>query len=140
MRGALHLLTPEDGGAFLSLIGEGRRWELPSWQRYFGLTPQVRPLAWLGELCHGPARGAARVAFTRPQAASRRWAWLPDPDEAGPVAVRAYLAAYGPATVDNFGRWLGAGTGRRPLRAAFAALGDALAAVEVDGERACAPL
>ncbi|MDQ7843361.1 MAG: winged helix DNA-binding domain-containing protein [Armatimonadota bacterium] len=182
MRGALHLLTPEDGGAFLSLIAAGRRWELPSWQRYFGLTPQVmihfreavrealdgapltreeliaalvrrrrlrhlgeglrsgwgtllKPLAWLGDLCHGPARGP-RVTFTRPEAASPRWASLPDPDEAGPVAVRAYLAAYGPATMDNFGRWLGAGTGRRRLRAAFAALGDALAEVEVDGERA----
>ncbi len=41
MRGALHLLTPEDGGAFLSLMAAGRSWERPSWQRYFGLTPQI---------------------------------------------------------------------------------------------------
>jgi hypothetical protein len=39
MRGALHLLTPEDGGAFLSVIAAGRTWERPSWQRYFGVTP-----------------------------------------------------------------------------------------------------
>src|SRR5438034_8015302 len=41
MRGTLHLLTPEEGGAFLSLIAAGRSWERPSWVRYFGATPQV---------------------------------------------------------------------------------------------------
>ena len=40
MRGTLHLLTPEDAGNFLSLMASGRSWELPSWQRYFGLTPK----------------------------------------------------------------------------------------------------
>ena len=39
MRGTLHLLTPEDGGAFLSLMASGRSWERPSWQRYFGVSP-----------------------------------------------------------------------------------------------------
>jgi hypothetical protein len=41
MRGTLHLLTPDEGGAFLSLMASGRSWERPSWQRYFGLTPDV---------------------------------------------------------------------------------------------------
>jgi DNA glycosylase AlkZ-like len=36
MRGALHLLTPEDAGAFLSLLGPDRLWE--SWRRYLGMT------------------------------------------------------------------------------------------------------
>ena len=36
MRGALHLLSPEDGGAFLSLMAADRLWR--SWQRYFGMT------------------------------------------------------------------------------------------------------
>ena len=40
MRGTLHLLRPEDGGAFLSLIASGRSWERPSWQRYFGVSPK----------------------------------------------------------------------------------------------------
>ena len=40
MRGTLHLLTPEDAGAFLSLIASGKSWERPSWQRYFGVTPK----------------------------------------------------------------------------------------------------
>jgi Winged helix DNA-binding domain len=40
MRGALHLLTPEEAGVFLSLMAAGRSWERPSWQRYFGVTPK----------------------------------------------------------------------------------------------------
>jgi len=40
MRGALHLLTPEEGAALLSLMAAGRSWERPAWARYFGLTPQ----------------------------------------------------------------------------------------------------
>src|SRR5437762_4158184 len=40
MRGTLHLLTPEDAGAFLSLIAAGRSWDRPSWQRWFGITPK----------------------------------------------------------------------------------------------------
>jgi hypothetical protein len=40
MRGTLHLLAPEDAGAFLSLLASGRSWERPSWQRYFGVTPK----------------------------------------------------------------------------------------------------
>jgi len=40
MRGALHLLHPEDAGAFLSLMAAGRSWERPAWSRYFGMTPQ----------------------------------------------------------------------------------------------------
>lgn len=41
MRGALHLLTPEDGGTFLSIIAAGRPWQRPSWQRYFGMTTKM---------------------------------------------------------------------------------------------------
>src|SRR5213593_982771 len=44
MRGTLHLLTPEDGGAFLSLIAAGRSWERPSWQRYLGVTTKSMDL------------------------------------------------------------------------------------------------
>src|SRR6478609_6727311 len=39
MRGTLHLLTPEDAGACLSLLAAGRSWERPIWQRYFGMDP-----------------------------------------------------------------------------------------------------
>jgi hypothetical protein len=38
MRGTLHLLAPEDGGIFLSLIADGRPWERSAWQKYFGIS------------------------------------------------------------------------------------------------------
>jgi hypothetical protein len=38
-RGATHLLTPEDGGAYLALRAASRMWELPSWQSFYGLAP-----------------------------------------------------------------------------------------------------
>ena len=183
MRGALHLITPREGAAFLSVIAAGRSWERPSWQRYFGLTPEkmvrfretvrealdgttlsregivaavaadpalesladelrsgwgtlLKPLAWQGDLCFGPSEGN-RVRFTRPQDASPKWSGLPNPEEAMPMAVAAYLRAYGPAAPDAFGRWLAGGWfPRRRLKAAFAEMGDRITEVEVDGEAA----
>ena len=38
-RGATHLLTPEEGGAYLALRAASRMWELPSWQEFYRLTP-----------------------------------------------------------------------------------------------------
>lgn len=182
MRGALHLLTPEEGGAFLSLMAAGRSWERPAWTRYFGMTPQrierlraavrevldgrvltreqlvsevtnrrgladvgealrsswgtvFKPLAWQGDLCFGPGRGN-RTTFMLPEAASARWAGLPDPEEAAPIVVAAYLGAHGPASLDAFGRWMAGGWfGKRRLRSMLDGLGDRLAEVEVEGER-----
>jgi hypothetical protein len=152
MRGALHLLTPEEAGAFLSVLGFDRSWE--SWRRYFGKTAKrmdvlrsaicealegapltrvelaervmtrrglrpvgealrsnwgelLKPLAWHGDLCFGPSKGG-RVTFTRPEAASSGWAGVPDPDDAAPITIAAYLGAYGPATLDGLAAWLGA--------------------------------
>src|SRR5262245_45751029 len=34
-RGATHLLTPEEGGAYLALRAASRMWELPSWQDFY---------------------------------------------------------------------------------------------------------
>ncbi len=183
MRGTLHLLAPEDAGTFLSLIAAGRSWELPSWQKYFGVTPKqldalrevvrdtlhgkaltrgelidavtarrgfghlgdalrsgwgtlLKPYAWQGDLCFGPSQGN-RVTFTTPRSASSRWAGVPDPEEAAPAAIAAYLRAYGPANADAFGTWIGqARIGKWRLRAWFEALGPRLAAVDVGGERA----
>jgi hypothetical protein len=42
-RGAVHLMTPSDGGAYLALRAAGRQWELPSWQSYYELTPSDWP-------------------------------------------------------------------------------------------------
>jgi len=180
MRGTLHLLTPEDGGAFLSLIAGGRSWEGPGWQRYFGVTTKsmdhlrevvrealdgtvlsreelvaavtarkelghlgeglrsswgtlLKPLAWQGDLCFGPSRDG-RATFMRPEAASSRWAGVPDSEEAAPAAILAYFGAYGPTTAEAFLTWLG--FGKRRLRAWFDELSDRFVEIEVDGERA----
>jgi hypothetical protein len=96
----------------------------------------LKPLAWHGDLCFGPSRGS-RTTFVRPEDASSRWSGLPDPDEAAPAAIVAYLRAYGPATFDAFGNWLAGGYfGKRQLRTWFSALEERLAEVDVDGERA----
>jgi hypothetical protein len=183
MRGTLHLLTPDTGGAFLSLMAAGRSWERPSWVKYFGMTPAqmerlrgvvrqaiderpltreelieavgrrrgfkgvaeglrsgwgtlLKPIAWQGDLVFGPSVGT-RVTFSTPQAASNRWAGLPEPDEAAPIAIRAYLGAYGPATVEAFSDWVSGGWfSKKRMRTWFADLGDALTQIEVDGEPA----
>jgi hypothetical protein len=43
-RGATHLVTLEDGGAYLALRAASRMWELPSWQNFYGLAPSDWPL------------------------------------------------------------------------------------------------
>ena len=52
-RGATHLLTPEEGGAYLTLRAASRMWELPSWQSFYSLTPSDWP----------PLREAVREAL-----------------------------------------------------------------------------
>ena len=39
MRGTLHLLTPDEAGAYLALMAAGRSWEKGSWVKTFGVTP-----------------------------------------------------------------------------------------------------
>jgi hypothetical protein len=182
MRGTLHLLTPKDAGALLSLMAAGRSWELPSWERYFGMSAKhwellrpaardalhgktltreeliaavvaqrglahlgealrsgwgtlLKPLAWQGDLCFGPNRGT-RVTFVRPEAASAQWMGVLEPDEAAPLAIVAYLRAYGPATITNFRNWLSRGrVSARQIRKWFEALGDRLAEIDVEGDR-----
>src|SRR4051812_22345062 len=34
-RGAMHYMSPEDGGAYLSIRCAGRQWELPSWVEFY---------------------------------------------------------------------------------------------------------
>lgn len=42
-RGATHLMTPQDAGAYLALRASSRMWELPSWQSFYELTPSDWP-------------------------------------------------------------------------------------------------
>lgn len=182
-RGATHLMTPEDGGAYLALRAASRMWELPSWQSSYGLTPSdwpilreavrealadgpmtrdelgaavtarpkfrhlgfafterswslLKPLTWQGDMSFGPPRDG-QATFQRLDS-NPRWAGVPDLDEAGIRAIEAYFRAYGPATADHVHYWLGngLGAGRKRIRSWFAALGDRLAAVDIDGESA----
>jgi len=112
--------------------------------RFTGLEDRLRsgwgqvlkPLAWRGVLCHGPAQGN-RITFAHPARQYPQWRERPDADEAAPRVVAAYLGAYGPATPEVFDRWLSVGSSSRPrLRGWFAALGDALTPVDVEGETA----
>jgi hypothetical protein len=91
----------------------------------------LKPASWLGLLCHGPADGN-RVTFTSPAT------WLPGwtpvtSDEAGPRLLLSYLAAYGPATLEDFGQWLFRSAKPSLLRGWLAAARAELSEVEVDG-------
>jgi hypothetical protein len=90
----------------------------------------LKPSARRGDLCFGPNRGR-NVTFVRPD----RWLRLRglprlDQEEARQELVRRFLAAYGPATPDDLGRWLGLRVG---LKRMLQALEDELVEVEVAG-------
>lgn len=95
----------------------------------------LKPASWLGLLCHGPSDGN-RVTFTSPAT------WLPGwrpvtAEEAGPRLLRDYLAAYGPATLEDFGQWLFRGVAKVSLlRGWLSAARDELSEVDVDGRTA----
>ncbi|MGK5629426.1 winged helix DNA-binding domain-containing protein [Streptomyces sp. URMC 123] len=93
----------------------------------------LKPLAWTGRLCHGPGEGG-RATFVAPTAHLPGWRGVPEPEEAAPAAIAAYLRAHGPATAEAFDAWLIRGLSRKAaLRSWFAGMDDRLATVEVDG-------
>jgi hypothetical protein len=96
-------------------------------------TP-LKQSASLGHLCFGPSRGQS-VTFVNPRKWLRRWRAV-DPDDALREVARRYLAAYGPATRDDFARWWG--LKRTDARRLFESLRDELEEVEVEGWRAVA--
>lgn len=97
-----------------------------------GWSTVLKPLAWTGRLCQGPAQGQ-KVTFTSPRSWVPGWCGLPDPEEAAATVLPAYLRAHGPATPAAFDAWLLRGATRKAvLRGWFAALDDRL--TEVDGE------
>lgn len=96
----------------------------------------LKPLMWQGDMCFGPTiRG--RTIFQRLDS-NPRWQGVPDLEEAGPRAVEAYFAAYGPATSERLHYWLGEGlgAGRKRIAGWVDQLGNRLAKVDVDGESA----
>jgi hypothetical protein len=42
-RGAVHYLSPEEGGVYLALRSAGRQWELPSWVEHYRLSASAWP-------------------------------------------------------------------------------------------------
>jgi hypothetical protein len=99
----------------------------------------LKPLAWQGHLAQGPPEQspgqAARVTFTRPQAAAPSWPGLLKLDAAARRAIPAYLGAFGPASPASFDAWLLRGATSKPtLRRWFADLEDTLVSVDVEGE------
>ncbi len=99
----------------------------------------LKPLAWQGDLVHGPMQGQ-RVTFMRPHVASKHWAGVPEPDQAGPQALLDYFGTYGPATLNNFTAWLSRGmVAKRDLLRWIGDLGDRLSAVDVDGTESYIP-
>jgi hypothetical protein len=97
-----------------------------------GFGDLLKPAAFRGDLCFGPNEGR-NVRFVRPAD------WLEgfepvDVDQATRAVARRYLAAYGPATRETFGRWFGITS---PAQAGrwLAALRDETADIEVEGQR-----
>jgi Winged helix DNA-binding domain len=110
-------LADRAGGAHAEKLREG-----------FGAL--LKPAAFTGALCFAPDEGR-NVRFTRPD----RWltGFAPASTEDGVAFVaRRYLAAYGPATREDFARWFGSpspATAGKMLRS----LGDEVVEVELEG-------
>jgi hypothetical protein len=88
----------------------------------------LKPAARRGLLCFGPSRGQ-NVTFVRPD----QWARAKPPlalDESRTELLRRFLAAFGPATRQDFQHWLGSA---RTVRAAWDALGDDV--IEIESKR-----
>ena len=85
----------------------------------------LKPAARRGVLCFGPSR-SQNVTFVRPDQWLGRWRDI-DRGEARAELLRRFLGAYGPATMDDFGRWLGS---KRRLREQLEALAGEVEEVE----------
>lgn len=96
----------------------------------------LKPLCWQGDLCFAPP-GDGGATF-RSFASIPGWRGLVDLDDAGPAAIRAYLAAYGPATRDHIEYWLGQGlsAGRKRLNRWIEEMADELAELVIEGDEA----
>lgn len=90
---------------------------------------------WPGRACSvmGRERGP-RVTFTSPQTYLSGWTGLPEPAEAAPAVIRAYLGAHGPASITTFGKWLFRGASTTLLRHWFDVAGDIVTTADVEGE------
>ena len=93
----------------------------------------LKPAAFRGHLLFAPSVGQ-NVRFARPDQWLPRWEPA-DTEEAAREAVRRYLAAYGPATREEFARWFGMTSPAQAGRL-IESLGEEIAPVEIEGSRA----
>jgi hypothetical protein len=91
-----------------------------------------KPAAYRGLVCFGPNRGR-NVTFVAPRQWVGHWEDV-DPDTALAEILRRYLDVYGPATRDEFARWLALDP--RPARALFERQAPELVEVDVEGRPA----
>lgn len=120
-----------------ALVAEVGAWAGdPVMAAFQGMWPRWREAmsaaAYRGAFCFGPNRGN-KVTYTNP----RRW--LPDfqPEDSQTALatfLKRYLYAYGPATPQQFAKWLSAPRGW--ASELFASLGDDIQRVELDGDEA----
>jgi hypothetical protein len=87
----------------------------------------LKPAARRGVLCFGPSQGQT-VTFVRPDAWLGLWRAV-EREDARAELLRRFLAAYGPASRDEFGEWAGGGH-VRGLRPTWELIADELAEVE----------
>ncbi len=98
-----------------------------------GFGALLKPSAIRGDLLFAPSVGR-NVRFARPD----QWlsGWEPAETEvAAREVVRRYLAAYGPATREEFARWFGMTSPAQAGRL-IEGLGEEVASVEIEGSRA----
>ena len=101
-----------------------------------GAYTLVKALTWQGDLSIAPSvDGQLTVQGLD---SNPRWQGVPALEEAGPRAVAAYLATYGPATHDHLHHWLGDGlsAGRKRLDSWIHGLRDRLVPIDVEGTAA----
>ena len=130
----------EDGPLTITELGDA----LTRQREYRHLAPVfdegaytlVKPLTWKGDMSIAPSRDG-RLTFQRLDT-NPHWRGIPDLDDAGPRAIRAYLRTYGPATRDHLGYWLvdGLSAGRKRVDDWFSGLADEVTAVDVEGTTA----
>ena len=65
----------------------------------------LKPFAWQGDLAIGPTRDG--VMTLQSPAVAPSWSGIPEVEDAGRLAIRAYLAANGPASAGHLQYWLG---------------------------------
>ncbi len=85
----------------------------------------LKPASRRGALCFGPSRGQ-NVTFVRPDQWLGGWREI-ERNEARTELLRRFLGTYGPATVDDYERWLGS---LRRIREPWEELADEVVEVE----------